>query len=216
MTSKHLPYPEVNSINQPAEKLVVFIHGLGSDGNDLIGLTPFMQKDLPDCHFISPHGIEAYDMAPFGRQWFSLIDRDPKTVIHLAGINTPLLSEIIKEKQVELSISNKDTIIIGFSQGTMIGIYLTLIQEEPFYAMVGFSGRLIPPPYCMNKITPICLIHGERDEVVGAEELDNCVEYLSSNNIPLDILKIPNLAHTIDAKGIDFAIKFIKNIGASQ
>ena len=71
-----------------------------------------------------------------------------------------------------MSLSNKDTILVGFSQGTMMGLYLTLIQHhEPFYAMIGFSGRLIPPPECKNKSTPICLIHGERDDIVAVEEL---------------------------------------------
>ena len=215
MSQNYLPYPEVKAINEPAKKLLVFIHGLGSDGHDLISLAPFMQKDLPDCHFISPHGVEPYDMAPYGRQWFSLIDRAPSSIISVTGVNIPLLAEIIKDKQEQLSLSNKDTILVGFSQGTMMGLYLTLIQSEPFYAMVGFSGRLIPPPACNNLLTPICLIHGESDGIVPAEALSHCVKYLNSHNIKTASLLIPNLAHSIDAKGMEFAIKFIQNIGVS-
>ena len=213
MSSKYLPYPEVKAINEPAKKLLVFIHGLGSDGHDLISLVPFMQKALPDYHFISPHGIEPYDMAPFGRQWFSLSDRAPDRIMMLAGANIPLLAEIIKDKQEQMSLTNKDTVLVGFSQGTMMGLYLTLIQDEPFHAMIGFSGRLIPPPTCKNLHTPICLIHGERDEIVRAEELNHCLKYLDTHNIKNASLLIPNLAHSIDTKGIEFAIKFIENIG---
>lgn len=207
-----LPYPEIKAVNGTAKKLVVLIHGLGSDGHDLISLVPYIQKELSDAHFISPHGIEAFDMAPFGRQWFSLEDRDPNKIKDLVSQNAPLLSDIIKEKQVQLNLTNKDTILIGFSQGTMIGLYLNLIQTEPFYSMIGFSGRLIAPKVCINKVTPICLIHGELDDVVSIQELDVIDAYLSKEHIMHSTYRVKNLTHSIDAKGIEVAINFIKNV----
>ncbi|MGI4775531.1 MAG: hypothetical protein ACRYE9_01140 [Janthinobacterium lividum] len=204
-------FPEIKALNLPAKKLIVLVHGLGSDGNDLISLVPLIQKELPDYHFISPHGIEAYDMAPYGRQWFSLSDRDPYKILELVAKNVILLADIIKSSQNSLGLTNKDTTIIGFSQGSMIGLYLTLIQKEPFECMVGFSGRLVPPPKCINKHTRVCLIHGEDDDVIEAKELDNTSRYLNIYNIKNNTLKIPNLTHTIDSRGIEFAMKFIKN-----
>ncbi|MFY9590331.1 dienelactone hydrolase family protein [Rickettsia endosymbiont of Halotydeus destructor] len=203
-------YPEVKSKDLSPKKLVVLLHGVGSDGHDLIGLVPYIKDDLPDCHFISPHGVEPYDMAPYGRQWFSLQDRTPQKIQKLLENNVELLTEIIKEKQTELGLTNKDTIIIGFSQGTMIGLYLTLIQQEPFLVSIGFSGMLFPPKECVNKSTPICLIHGELDEVVSVNEMGKAEEYLSKNQIPHNSYKIPHIAHSIDAKGLEFAINFIK------
>lgn len=208
--TENLSYPEVQPINGNADKLVVFIHGLGSDGHDLIGLVPFMQKDLPNCHFISPHGVEAFDMAPFGRQWFSLNDRDPIIVKNLLTQNVPLLAKIIKDKQRQLNLTNKDTVIIGFSQGTMIGLYLNLIQNEPFACMVGFSGRLITPSECINTETPICLIHGQEDDIVNISEMQIIADYLTKYNISHKTYEIPNLAHSIDHRAINLAIEFIK------
>lgn len=213
MFNNYVTHPEINSLIQPATKLLVLIHGLGSDGHDLINLVPFFQKALPDYHFIAPHGIEPFDMAPYGRQWFSLSDRSPMKIMQLVTSNTPLIWNIIKQKQQALNLSNKDTILVGFSQGTMIAIYLALIQQEPLSCVVGFSGRLIPPPQINNFTTPICLIHGEDDQVVEVTELDNAVKYFNKHNIKHQTLKIPNLSHSIDGKGIDFALKFIKNAG---
>ncbi|RYE06581.1 MAG: hydrolase [Rickettsiaceae bacterium] len=207
----YYPFPEVKAVNVPAKKLIVFIHGLGSDGNDLISLAPLIQQQLPDYHFISPHGVEAYDMAPYGRQWFSLSDRNPYKILELVAKNVLLLGEIIKSAQNSLGLSNKDTAIIGFSQGCMIGLYLTLIQSEPFEHMIGFSGRLVPPPKCINKNTPVCLIHGVEDEVIEVKELDHMSRYLNIHSIKNDTLKIPNLGHTIDNQGLEFALQFIKN-----
>ena len=216
-----LPYPEIES-DGDAEKLIVFLHGVGSDGHDLISLVPFFEEELKSAdpnsdtpspfhntHFISPHGIQAYDMAPFGRQWFSLMNRASNVIIDLVRTNAPALGELIKNKQNALGLSNKDTILIGFSQGTMIGIYLTLIQEEPYAAMIGFSGRFIPPEKILNKDTPICLVHGEDDEVVDAIESDKMANFFTKEGIKCEKLVVPNLTHSIDATGIRFASRFL-------
>lgn len=205
-----LSYPEVKSLDSQCKKLVVLLHGLGSDGNDLIGLAPLMSREFSDCHFIAPHGVEKFDSAPYGRQWFSLNNRNPDYVRELVAKNTGLVTDIIQKKQAELNLTNKDTILIGFSQGTMMGLYLNFIQKEPFDSMVGFSGRLIAPQECINKTTPVCVIHGELDDVVDVSSMDETVEYLEKYDIPYSKYKIPNLTHSIDDRGIQFAIKFIK------
>jgi len=206
-----MTYPEIKPLEEKANKLMVMMHGVGSDGNDLISLVPFMQNQLPEYYFISPNGVEPYDMAPFGRQWFSLIDRTPETIIGLVEKNAPKALEIIQMKQKELGLTNADTVLFGFSQGTMMGIYLTLTQEEPFAATIGFSGRLIPPAYLKNTKTPICLIHGRDDDVVPVSESEKMAEYFDVHNISNQILVVPNLTHSIDASGIKFALKFLNN-----
>ncbi len=204
-------YPELQAQQLPPEALVVFLHGLGSDGYDLISLASLMQSRLSVAHFISPHGLEEYDMAPFGYQWFSLKDREPAQVYKLATKSLPMVMQIIREKQQELGLSNKQTVIIGFSQGTMMGLYLNLVQQDPFAAVVGFSGRLITPEKCVNITTPICLIHGELDEIVTVRELHNITSYLNKHAIPHQTHILSNLAHSIDARGIEIAIGFIKD-----
>ncbi|AFC70246.1 hydrolase [Rickettsia amblyommatis] len=214
--SKYLEYPEVESKEQPPKKLVVLLHGVGSDGHDLIGLVPYIKNYLPNCHFISPHGIEAYDMMPYGRQWFSLQDRSPHIMAKLIANNISKVEDIIKQKQDALNLTNKDTIIIGFSQGTMIGLYLTLVQKEPFFCTIGFSGALIPPMEVNNKLTPICLIHGALDEVVGVSEMYNASNYLSKLHIEHSGHKLTSLAHSIDGRGLEIAINFINNRHCEQ
>ncbi len=168
-----------------------------------------MQNELTDCHFISPHGVEEFDMAPFGRQWFSLNNRSPKILRQLVEKNIGLLEKIIHDKQEELGITNKNTIIVGFSQGSMMGLYLTLSQEEPFAAMVAFSGRLVDPETCQNNATPICVIHGEDDDVVDISDMDHVIEYLKAHKIKYYAHRLPNLTHSIDARGLEIATGFI-------
>jgi phospholipase/carboxylesterase len=188
------------------------LHGVGSDGNDLISLVPFIQQSLPNYHFIAPDGAEPYDMAPFGRQWFSLQDRSPQVITKLLKTNVDKVQNIIESKQQKLGIENKDTILLGFSQGTMMASYLTLFQKNPYSALIAFSGMLIPPPILNNTQTPICIIHGLEDEVVLVNESKYFAAYCKENNIDHQLKLVPNLNHSIDASGIEFAINFLKTL----
>src|SRR5215467_11695852 len=64
-------------------RLVILLHGLGADGNDLIGLAPYWAPLLPDAEFLSPNAPFPCDMAPYGYQWLSA--RDPSPESRLAG-----------------------------------------------------------------------------------------------------------------------------------
>jgi phospholipase/carboxylesterase len=205
-----LEYPEIPALTKNPDKLVVLLHGVGSDGHDLISLVPYIQKSLPSCHFISPHGVEAYDMAPFGRQWFSIADRTPEIIRNLTDNNAKLVKELITKKQQELELTNKDTILVGFSQGSMMAVYLTLTTKDPYGSTIAFSGRLIKPTNLENKATPICIIHGKEDDVVFSSEADILSKYLEENHVKYEKLIINNLAHSIDGQGLKFALKFLE------
>ena len=66
------------------DRLVILLHGLGADGNDLIGLAPHWARLLPTAEFVSPNAPFPCDTAPYGYQWFSAQDRSPAAV--LAGV----------------------------------------------------------------------------------------------------------------------------------
>ncbi len=65
--------------------MVILLHGLGSNGQDLISLAPLWAQRIPDAVFVSPDAPFTCDMVPPGYpnayQWFSLQDRDPRIVL---------------------------------------------------------------------------------------------------------------------------------------
>ena len=69
--------PRLEALGGPAKRLVVFLHGYGADGNDLIDIGRAWQGMLPDTAFVSPHAPEPCGQAPMGRQWFNLTFRTP-------------------------------------------------------------------------------------------------------------------------------------------
>lgn len=192
------------------KNLMVMLHGYGSNGDDLKSLAPFFETILPDTYFYSPNGIEPCELGVYGFQWFSLLDRSEEAIWNELNQKAEIVSEMIAKKAEELEISADNIILLGFSQGTMLSIYLSLSSQIPYKAAVGYSGRLFVPREVHNTQTPICLIHGKMDDVVPFECLGHAKEGLEKLGINAKILGIENLAHSIDMEGIKFAVKFLK------
>lgn len=205
-------YPILLPKSGHAKKLVMFLHGVGSSGDDLISLAPYLQNEFPDIYFASPHGVEDYEYAPNARQWFSLNDRELVVLQRELTRVSPSVLAIIENKMKSLDLTWQDVILVGFSQGAMLALYLTLMQSQRFNAVVAFSGSLIAPsilPEYLNK-TPVCLIHGTKDEVVLHENMLIAKKKLDSLNFEVDSHSLDDIGHTIDAKGLELLVNFIK------
>lgn len=204
---------EVSTLSgESPNKLVVLLHGLGSNGQDLLSLVPYIQKSFPNYHFFSPNGIEKCDMSPYGYQWFSLKNRDPEILRKELERVTPIVLDVIEEKLNELKLTYENLILIGFSQGTMLSLYLTTSLNDKISGVVGYSGAYLPPKVVNNLKTPICLIHGTDDEVVGYSNLKNSKNRLQESGVQVvETHGIKGLTHSIDLEGLNIAVEFLKN-----
>src|SRR5258708_8627469 len=135
-TTLHNPFPLDGPLLAPAtggkaKHLVILLHRLGSDGNDLIGLAPHWAPTLPDVAFASPNAPFPCDMAPYGYQWFSFLDRSAPRI--LAGVQAaaPVLQSFIDQELERLGLEEKDLALVGFSQGTMMALYVALRRAKP-------------------------------------------------------------------------------------
>ncbi len=190
--------------------LIVLMHGLGSNGEDLESLIPYLKPHLPNAEFFSPNGIEPCDLFPYGYQWFSLQNREPEAMLKELERTSGAIRNMIETKAKSLSIPLDNIILFGFSQGTMTSLYLALSSEVPYKAVIGFSGSLITPKQIKQKSTPICLIHGTDDDVVPPSAMEEARTQLESEKIKISTFLYRDLAHSIDMRGIKTAIEFIK------
>ena len=191
-----------------ARQLVVLLHGLGADGNDLIGLAPHLARGLPEAAFVSPDAPFPCDMAPFGRQWFSLQDRAPEAV--LAGVRAaaPILDGFLDDELARLGLSDRQLALVGFSQGTMTALHVGLRRAEPCAQIVGFSGALVGPEDLEREIRsrpPVLLVHGQADDVVPFPALGAAQAALAANQVPVEVHGRPGLGHGIDQPGLELA-----------
>lgn len=195
------------------KQLVVFLHGYGADGNDLIDLAQYFADILPNAAFTSPHAPFPCEMSPMGRQWFSLAVREPAPMLAGARAAAEILNDYLDVKLAELKITDKNLFLIGFSQGTMMALHTALRRPNPCAGIVGFSGRLIAPellPAEIKSKPPVCLIHGDADMVVPFESLAHAEAALKAADVPIETHRRPGLGHGIDGPGIEAARKFLQ------
>lgn len=204
----HLQGPELAPKSGNVKRLVILLHGLGSDGNDLIGLAPLMKDALPDTQFVSPNAPFPCDMAPYGYQWFSLQDRNSAAM--LAGVQKaePIVNAFIDAQRDRFKLEDKDVALVGFSQGTMTSLHVAPRRATPLAGVVGFSGALIAVESVSKP--PVCLIHGEQDDVVPFAAMAHAEKTLKAAGIPVETHARPYLPHSIDPEGLDIAQKFLR------
>ena len=196
-------------------RLVILLHGLGADGNDLIGLAPYWAPLLPTAEFLSPNAPFPCDMAPYGYQWFSVQDRSPAAV--LAGVQAaaPFLQAFIDDALAERGLDDADLALVGFSQGTMMSLFVGLRRASPVAGIVGFSGRLLAPELLADELGSrprTLLVHGTDDPLVPYESLAAAEAALESAGVPVETLTCDGIGHSIDENGLRRGGSFLKDV----
>jgi phospholipase/carboxylesterase len=202
--------PRIEPKSGAAKQLVVFLHGYGADGNDLIEIGRAWQGLLPDAAFVSPHAPEACAQAPTGRQWFNLTFRDP--LERWTGVNAaaPALNNFLDAELARRQLPPAALALVGFSQGTMLALHVGLRRAVAPAAIVGYSGMLVLPqdvdpdkfPLEIRSRPPVLLIHGERDELIPAQALFHATQGLAALEVPAEWHLSPGTGHGIDPEGL--------------
>src|SRR5690349_6376790 len=199
----------------PPRGLVILLHGLGADGNDLIGLQQYWGRIIPDAEFVWPNAPFPCDIAPYGYQWFSVQDRTPQAM--LAGVRAaaPSLDAFIDEEFQKSGLEPGDAALVGFSQGTMMSIYVGLHRERPVAGILGYPGRLIAPHLLADELRsrpPVLLVHGTHDPVVPFESLAHAEAALKTAGVPVETLACPGIEHSIDPEGLQRGGAFLQRV----
>ncbi len=201
----------------PARQLVVFLHGYGADGNDLIEVGRAWQPLLPQAAFVSPHAPEPCAEAPVGRQWFGFTVRDPQERWRGVNAAAPGLERFLDAELARHRLGDDALALVGFSQGTMMALHVGLRRRTAPAAIVGYSGLLVLPPGQGPAVAaeisarpPVLLVHGDQDDLVPAQALFEAAEGLAALGIPAEWHLSQGIGHGIDAEGLRHGGEFLK------
>jgi phospholipase/carboxylesterase len=186
-------------------QLVVLLHGLGADGQDLIGLAPDFAEALPHAAFVAPDAPLPCDMAPYGRQWFSLQDRTPAVMAAGGRTARTALDAFLDAELARLGLPSTALALAGFSQGCMMALYAGLRRATPPAAIIGYSGALLAPDSLAAEATgrpPVLLVHGEADDIVPVTATRLAESALRAAHVPVEAIYRPGLGHGIDPAGL--------------
>jgi phospholipase/carboxylesterase len=209
--------PRLAPRSGPAKQLVVFLHGYGADGNDLIEIGRAWQQVLPQAAFVSPHAPEPCGQAPVGRQWFPLTFRDPNE--RWIGVNkaAPLLERFLEAELARHELPPSALALVGFSQGTMMALHVGLRRAVALAAIVGYSGLLVLPPELnaeafaaeIKSRPPILLVHGDADDLIPVQALFQAAQGLAALEVPVEWHLSAGIGHGIDAEGLRHGGEFL-------
>jgi len=200
-----------------AQQLVVFLHGYGADGNDLIDIGRAWQQYLPQAAFASPHAPEPCGQAPVGRQWFALTFRDPNE--RWIGVNkaAPMLERFLDTELNRHKLPASALALVGFSQGTMMALHVGLRRAVSPAAIVGYSGLLVVPTDMspeafaaeVKSRPPVLLVHGDRDDLIPPQALFQTTQDLAALGVPVEWHLSAGMGHGIDAEGLRHGGEFL-------
>ena len=201
------------------KKIVIFLHGYGADGADLISLSDPLSQQLPDCFFSAPNAPRKCGASPFGFEWFPIPEVDGSTVpvmMKALAESEKLLNNLINEYLEKFSLRFEDIALVGFSQGTMISLNIGLRHRNILGGIVGFSGRLLMPDVLKgekkDKYPPVILVHGDADEVVPISFLNEAEKTLKDLGVSFSSHISKNVGHGIAPDGLEKAMTFLRKV----
>ena len=198
-----------------ARSLVIFLHGYGADGADLLGIGDSLAAHLPDTMFAAPDAPEPCRGNPTGFQWFPVPMFDGSSAAQMLRSlenSTAELQRFLDKLAVDSGIPPGKTCLFGFSQGTMMSLHIGPQQKVALAGIVGFSGRLLQAELLKTAKSkpPILLIHGDADPVVPYESLGIAANALKANGFDVISHTSRGVAHGIAPDGLGLALGFIQ------
>lgn len=198
------------------KSLVVFVHGYGADGADLLGLGDALAPHLPDTVFMAPDAPQPCIGNPFGFQWFPIpwLDGSSEEAAK-AGMadSVDLLNAFLDARLAEEGLEPSALAMVGFSQGAMMSLHVAPRRAEAVAGVVAISGRLLVPELLATQAVvkpPVLLVHGDQDPVVPFEDMGLAGQALVAAGFETYGHVMKGTGHGIAPDGLGVTLQFLK------
>lgn len=207
--------PERAALSGRADSLVILLHGYGADGSDLIGLAEPLAPHLPNTRFVAPDAPQPCANNPAGFQWFPIpwLDGSTPAASRAAAEASFAVLDGWLDAVAREGIGPERTMIVGFSQGTMMALHVGLRRRVAVAGIIGFSGRLLEPGRLAAEITarpPVLLAHGDQDQMVPVASLAEAAAALEAAGVEIRTHVSRGVGHGIAPDGLGLALGFLR------
>ena len=197
------------------KKIVLFLHGYGSNGSDLMTLKDYFHLNQSEIEFISPNAPESCEFNFFCYQWFALNERTVEEISR--GLKSAFfyLDDIVNNIIKKFDVKTEEISILGFSQGTMLATYYALQKEMTFQNIFSLSGslpkKILEEIDLKKNITKYLIFHGKIDDVVSANQALETHQFLVDQKIESQIIIDDNCGHSISPLALEAINNQFKN-----
>ena len=192
---------------------IILCHGYGGDGKDISALANNWRRFLPDGIFLCPNGPEICSVNPQGYQWFDLASDEEEVILEKSLVAEKKLSIFLDQVFENFQLGPSNLALVGFSQGTMMGIQVGIKKKNKINCLIGYSGKIINQKHLSENINSkpkMFLMHGDKDTIVPPTHLLEAKEYLKKNGINVKTKMFKNCEHRIPVEGSSLGLGFLK------
>ena len=222
---KLLPCIELETAPNPTAA-VLWLHGLGADGNDFVPIIP--ELDLTGCpgiRFVFPSAPSMPVTVNGGYvmpAWYDIVGRDLMDQEDAAGIQKSAESIVqLIEREVSRGIAYENIVLAGFSQGCAMVLQIGLRFPHKLAGIIALSGYLplavtLPlEKHTANQSTPIFMAHGEYDPVVALERAEASHALLEKMGYAVHWNEYP-MEHSVNREELADISHFLQQVLASK
>ncbi len=214
--SEGLRFKQKAAASGRTRSIVVFVHGYGADGGDLLGLADPLAPHLPDTLFLAPDAPQDCVGNPFGFQWFPIpwLDGSSQEAAE-AGMaaSVTLFNAFLDARLAEAGLGPEALALVGFSQGAMMSLHVAPRRATAVAAVVAISGRLLVPERLAADTMvkpPVLLVHGDQDPVVPFEDMALAGNALIEAGFETYGHVMKGTGHGIAPDGLGVTLQFLK------
>ena len=200
------------SKNKPRQ-VIILCHGYGGDGKDISNLAINWQRFLPDAIFLCPDAPEVCTVNPRGYQWFDLTTEEEKIILEKSLVAEEKLNIFLDQVFDNFQLAPSNLALVGFSQGCMMAIQVSLKRKERINCLIGYSGKVINQKHLSDNIKSkpkIFLMHGANDTIVSPTYLLEAKEYLNKHGLKIKTKLFKNCDHKIPVEGSSLGLGFLR------
>jgi len=201
-------------VQQPEEianQLILLFHGVGDNPISMGEIGKFFAVSFPQAQVIS---VGSPDICDFGRgfQWCSVKDVTEQNRQPRVDAAMPAFVQIVRDWQQKTGVTPEHTTLVGFSQGTIMALESTKVEEHLASRIIAFSGRFSTlPQKPIAAGTVVHFIHGEQDPVINPFQSKSAAERLKSLGCECTLNLQPGMGHGLDSHMINTAIAHLQN-----
>jgi phospholipase/carboxylesterase len=213
MSTATLDGPRVAPASGRATSLVIFTHGYGSNGEDLIGLVPYWQASLANTAFVAPNAPQHCPGAPGGYQWWDIASGGDRAAGARAA--APILDAFIDAELARHGLTEEALALVGFSQGTMMALHVGPRRGRQLAGIAGYSGMLADEAGLAAELVtkpPVLLVHGAADPMIPVTAFHQAEAALERLGFDLTTHVSPGLGHSIDMPGLQLGQQFLVRV----
>lgn len=198
---------------RPPREVIVYLHGLASNGEVIEGLRARLQSSFPRALIAAPNAPELLSADGDARQWWPHTNLRQRSIA--AGVKraVPALQRYLDALLAAASLGDDRLVLVGFSQGAMLALHAGLTRRRKVAAVLAYSGMLAAralPYRAFGRKPRIMLMYGLSDPIIPAAYQLPAGPRLAAYGCPVRSHVRSDLGHAINGIGYALGVRFIR------